>query len=609
MTTQTLNNSLFESLNIGNLGVGHTDPVQTAYQGDVDNPADAGDGSFDDTLNRRIAEDEVTPPPERAAQSDETPAPPQEAPPPESGGDDLPVKPSTSPADPPNQASGKSGEDKGKKSDAPGTSRQQMTGPELLPVDLAALIKAQPVTKDMSGAATDNNLAGKAKHNQSSGTATKLVLSTQASAEASETAQSLSGSAGGGANEVLSHGNVKDPGTASLLEKAPEAANPLLTESGKPQNTAAAVQGQAGEAALISSAAAHKQQITDGQTLLKPLAQEAEAKGQSVADPKQSAGLLTTPELNGGQANQIKNLPQQATTALKQADVKADTPKHAVKGDGVEKLGPQTDQKTTDGSFLSANKRHDADKDTLSEQAPHSPQAAKQAFKTASSKIPSGPAQGGAVSKAVSLGMSNEGQAVGTVDHTVSVSDQSSIFETNVPNQVDVKGLGSLAASALPKSASISGQILESIQSSLQQGQSRLTIALNPPELGRVSVRFEEQGNQLIGILEVSQKQTRAEIEQALPQLLQNLQDGGVQIKRLDVMLNDQPEHGHAKDQSWNDATGPHSEQQNQEGREGRSGSDAGYDYEQPALEGNRAAFYESEDAMLVGNGAINMLA
>jgi hypothetical protein len=82
-----------------------------------------------------------------------------------------------------------------------------------------------------------------------------------------------------------------------------------------------------------------------------------------------------------------------------------------------------------------------------------------------------------------------------------------------------------------------------------------------------------------------------------------------VQVKRLDVMLNNQPDQGHTKDQAWNDSSGPNSEQQNQQGRESRPGADTGTGYDRQGPEGKRSDAYEPEGSMLSGNNAINMLA
>jgi len=98
--------------------------------------------------------------------------------------------------------------------------------------------------------------------------------------------------------------------------------------------------------------------------------------------------------------------------------------------------------------------------------------------------------------------------------------------------------------------ANVSEQLQESIHTSLRQGDQQLTIQLNPPELGRVFIKFQEQGNQITGLLEVDRAQTRYEIEQALPQIIRNLAECGVQIKRLEVVLTSQQEQHAFKDPS-----------------------------------------------------------
>ncbi len=106
----------------------------------------------------------------------------------------------------------------------------------------------------------------------------------------------------------------------------------------------------------------------------------------------------------------------------------------------------------------------------------------------------------------------------------------------------------------LPKDTvdGIGRQISESIQNSLHQqtGKQQITVHLNPPELGKVCIKFQEQQNQLTGSLEVNRTQTKHEIEQSLPQIIRNLGDSGIQVKRLDVILTDQAGQQFAKGQS-----------------------------------------------------------
>ncbi len=130
-------------------------------------------------------------------------------------------------------------------------------------------------------------------------------------------------------------------------------------------------------------------------------------------------------------------------------------------------------------------------------------------------------------------------------------SAQGLVIEQSLTSSQAVKGgdnpLSSSAYSGLGE------QIRESIHSLASQDDQQITIRLNPPELGYVSIKLVQQANEITGLLEVSRTQTRYEIEQALPQILRDLADSGVQIKRLEVMLEDQSQQRTYKDQSLQD--------------------------------------------------------
>ena len=121
-----------------------------------------------------------------------------------------------------------------------------------------------------------------------------------------------------------------------------------------------------------------------------------------------------------------------------------------------------------------------------------------------------------------------------TIEQSSNIVDNTKIPESISQNQQNYT------------SADVGKQILESIHSSMsRQGEDQqITVRLNPPELGSVVIKFQEQDNQLTGILEVSKSQTRFEIEQALPQIVRDLADSGVQIKRLEVVLSNQQDLG-----------------------------------------------------------------
>ena len=157
--------------------------------------------------------------------------------------------------------------------------------------------------------------------------------------------------------------------------------------------------------------------------------------------------------------------------------------------------------------------------------------------------------------------------------------------------------------------AGIGKQILESIHNSFsQEGRNQqITIQLNPPELGKVLIKFQEQDSQITGLLEVSKTQTRIEIEQAIPQIIRSLQDSGIQIKRLDVVLSqeEQPGQGSLREQTLQN--GWSQQQASADSYTGGNNTDAGEINEW--LINNKSYRNISElQESLTANGSINML-
>ncbi|TFG44652.1 MAG: flagellar hook-length control protein FliK, partial [Candidatus Brocadiia bacterium] len=158
-------------------------------------------------------------------------------------------------------------------------------------------------------------------------------------------------------------------------------------------------------------------------------------------------------------------------------------------------------------------------------------------------------------------------------------------------------------------SADIGKQILESIHSSVsQQGAERqITIRLNPPELGKVSITFRQQDSELTGLMEVSKPQTRFEIEQTLPQIIRNLADSGIHIKRLEVMLSNEEQSGQGTlgNQSMQSG-GAH---QHNSANPGTPGNNPDADESNEWLTNNNGYenLYELQEG-LITDGSINML-
>jgi flagellar hook-length control protein FliK len=89
-----------------------------------------------------------------------------------------------------------------------------------------------------------------------------------------------------------------------------------------------------------------------------------------------------------------------------------------------------------------------------------------------------------------------------------------------------------------PTSNPLPRQIQDTIALAVQQNSRQLVIRLDPPELGRVAIRFQEDSQGITGVLEVQRSQTRHDIQQALPEIIQQLQDSGVPVKRIEVLLS-----------------------------------------------------------------------
>ena len=122
---------------------------------------------------------------------------------------------------------------------------------------------------------------------------------------------------------------------------------------------------------------------------------------------------------------------------------------------------------------------------------------------------------------------------------------------------------------------SITEQIQQSVQTTLKSSSQQIVIRLNPPELGNVAIKFQEQGDDITGVLQVDRLQTKLQIQQALPEIIQNLQDSGVQVKKVEVVLTSQQEQYSAKDQSSTQGQGTFAGHQNSSNQESQTGNSA----------------------------------
>jgi flagellar hook-length control protein FliK len=107
----------------------------------------------------------------------------------------------------------------------------------------------------------------------------------------------------------------------------------------------------------------------------------------------------------------------------------------------------------------------------------------------------------------------------------------------------EVKGIEST------KPESVSEQIQYSVKNAVSNGTNKISITLNPPELGKISIELKDQDGQISAVLQVTKSETKFEIQQNIAQITKNLEASGVQVKKIEVILNDQPEQQSGKDQ------------------------------------------------------------
>ena len=113
-------------------------------------------------------------------------------------------------------------------------------------------------------------------------------------------------------------------------------------------------------------------------------------------------------------------------------------------------------------------------------------------------------------------------------------------------------------------------QVMQNIRLNLQSTEQRIQLTLNPPELGRVQIRFERTADEISGTLHVQKPQVRYEIERSLPEIIATLRDCGVQVRHVNVTSDAQNEPNQYRNNAPDDyqQTGRQELSDNQKNRE-----------------------------------------
>ena len=170
-----------------------------------------------------------------------------------------------------------------------------------------------------------------------------------------------------------------------------------------------------------------------------------------------------------------------------------------------------------------------------------------------------GPADKNTVSRQRKDGASSQAEPpVSSVGQPAIVTPRPS-FQTQIREVADVGTTQSPVRN-------VGEQILDSVRASVANGDKQVSIRLQPPELGMITVRLREQGEHIEGTLEVGRSDTRRQIEQALPEMVRSLQDAGVPIRRFDVTSSDPSGQDLGRGLPQQDAwSGQHSSGQNRD--------------------------------------------
>ncbi len=162
-------------------------------------------------------------------------------------------------------------------------------------------------------------------------------------------------------------------------------------------------------------------------------------------------------------------------------------------------------------------------------------------------------------------------------------------------------GTGPAQTLQVPAGAEVADQLAESIRASGTPMGRQIIVQLHPPELGRVRIMFRNEGGAVRGVVRVDNPETLSRLEREAAPLVQRLQASGIEVRRLDVMLND----SHDGDTTQNPAFREGQDRQNGWVGDNPSGSlsgDASADAGQTTAESTTA----DPDAG-IGGGAINV--
>lgn len=180
----------------------------------------------------------------------------------------------------------------------------------------------------------------------------------------------------------------------------------------------------------------------------------------------------------------------------------------------------------------------------------------------------------------------------------------------NVSTNTEIKTDGASTPKADFKPVGTSNsvkQITEHIQASMAKGREQMSIALDPPELGKIVIKFQQRNGEIVGVVEAEKQKTHQEIANEMPQIIKALNDSGIAVKKIEVVLTEQNTQDSLSDNSanQNNNTGRQALDGSSDNTENRNPDSRGRNYSRPYNPAKNADKYTST----LSDDAINMYA
>lgn len=181
-------------------------------------------------------------------------------------------------------------------------------------------------------------------------------------------------------------------------------------------------------------------------------------------------------------------------------------------------------------------------------------------------------------------------------------------WENVAPTNTASTPAGTVAEVSATRGANVADQIATHVQMRRDALGEEMVIRLDPPELGKVHIQFRSQNGELTGMIRADNPQTLAELQRESTSLLQRLNDAGVQIKTLDVQMNDMNQQGRGE-QSFAQAQNAYSmfQQHNGDGRGGYGYNHAGPNEPNETIQDDSQT-WSSRNEQYITDSAVNVM-